>query len=124
MSNPRINLRLLRQALSSQFASLTFRNGERDDFRAPFQELSNSQKHSLISLGNEIAEIEINLRISNRFDADTCLVPIAIAKMFLISVESTLLDTCKDCEDPALVVALDKSGSFKPCCATHITDEI
>lgn len=123
MSNPRINLRLLRQALSSQFASLTFRNGERDDFRAPYQELSGSQKHSLIALSNDIAEMELNIRIQNRYESDTAIVPIAVAKMFLVTVNE-IIDTCKECGEPTHVVILHKSGAFKPTCVQHITEDI
>lgn len=66
MSNPRINVRLLRQALAGQFSRVMFRNGEMDKFDSSFQELTNSQKQSLITLGNELASMELKIRLDNQ----------------------------------------------------------
>ncbi len=109
MSNPRINLRLLRQALSSQFESITFRNGERDNFRCPFQELTNSQKHSLISLGNDLAGMELKLRLDNKpkttqsimeFDKFAAIRPDLI-------VRSDYIEECSECDDKCTYVFLE-----------------
>jgi hypothetical protein len=117
VSNPKINLRKLRQYLSNQFHSVTFQNGETDNFRIPFQELTNSQKHSYIALGNDLADAELKLRLPNFHEVDFVNVPLPILEV--IFDRDKLPDYCFECDNKATVIKLDASG-MTPLCTDHI----
>lgn len=109
MNNPKINLVSLRQSLSGQFASLTFRNGERDDFRAPFQELSGAQKRSYITLGTDLAAMELVIRLDNKSKPRQLIldfIKFSVLRPDLI-IRSEFIDTCSECDDKCTHVFID-----------------
>ncbi len=109
MNNPRINLRLLRQALAGQFESITFRNGERDNFRCPFQELTNSQKHSLITLGNDLAAMELKIRLENTPKQKQFIIDYGkfVALRPDLITASEYIQECSECDDKSTHVFLE-----------------
>ncbi len=101
MNNPKINLVLLRQSLSGQFASLTFRNGERDDFKSSFQELTGNQKRSYITLGTDLAAMELTIRMENKTPPNQMIVEFdkwIVLRPDLMSL-SHYVTECSECDD-------------------------
>lgn len=118
MNNPKINLRILRQFLASQFHSVTFQNGEVDNFRSPFQELTNSQKHSYIALGNDLADVELKLRLPNFHEVESVNIPITL--LAVIFDEDRIPNDCRECDSKADIIKLTADG-MTPLCKDHIS---
>lgn len=108
MNNPRIKLQKLRQALANQFKRVVFLNGESDDFRTPIVELSNSQKSSLFSLSDELANLELTIRLNNRTSPTQQIIEFEkfAALRPDLMVNSQYVRECCECDDPCTHVFL------------------
>jgi hypothetical protein len=125
MNNPRINIHLLRQALSSQFSRVMFRNGEMDKFDTAFSELSQSQKRSLYSLADDLAKMELLIRLHNEDAPEVIIVPKEEFGKFIDKRYLSLMQKCHGCDSSDIThYMLYSNGSVAGCCSEHNTPEV